>query len=490
MKRQLLAIATAAAIASPGFAADNTRLTIYSGDFDAVARSGGYPANAGHALVDASLAWDLKSGDNTVRYSQLPQALDASSVRLEPQGPARVRGQRYDFALADQDALLRRAIGKTVTVEQGVGTGLERHTGVLLAAGNGLTLQLPDGRVKVLSSYASFELPVLPEGLSAEPGMAWTISAPRAGRESFALSYATGGLAWRAEYQATLRGQGKACRMDFDGAAMVANTSGMDFRDVGLSLVAGQPNRVSEGGYAPPMAMAAKAERMRVADAAPTPEASGEYHAYRLPGTGDLPTGSVQRLPLVDAATGVACERRYETRSPMGEWQPPQPMIDPNYNRQEGEQPVIANLHFENAKSAGLGMPLPAGRVRVFDGKDFLGEAALGHTPAQAKVSLALGTVFDITAQRERTDFQLDRAGRTMTESVVLTLSNAKDEAATVHVREVLPRWTDWEITDSSVPAKKLDAQAAGFEVAVPAGGETRLSYTVRYRWAPDVRLP
>ncbi|WP_374601765.1 DUF4139 domain-containing protein [Arenimonas sp.] len=489
MKYHLLALATAAAISSPGVAADDTRLTIYSGDFDAVARSGGYPANAGHALVDATLAWDLKSGDNTVRYSRLPQALDASSVRLEPQGQARVRGQRYDFALADQDALLRRAIGQTVTVEQSVGNGLERHTGTLLAAGNGLTLQLPDGRVKVLSNYASFELPVLPEGLAAEPGLAWTINAPRAGRESFALSYATGGLAWRAEYQATLRGQGKACRMDFDGAAMVANTSGMDFSDVGLSLVAGQPNRVSDGGYAAPMA--GKAERMMVvADAAPAPEASGEYHAYRLPGTGDLPTGSVQRLPLVDAASGVACERRFETRSPMGEWQPPQPMIDPNYNRQEGEQPVIANLHFENAKSAGLGLPLPAGRVRVFDGKDFLGEATLGHTPAQAKVSLALGTVFDITAERERADFQIDRSGRTMTETVVLTLRNAKDEAATVHVREVLSRWTDWEITDSSVPAKKLDAQAAGFEIAVPAGGETQLRYTVRYRWAPDVRLP
>lgn len=488
MNRHLLALATAAALATPAMAAEPTRLTIYSGDFDAVARSGGYPANAGHALVDTPLAWDLKSGDNTVRYSRLPQALDASSVRLEPRGKASVRGQRYDFALADQDALLRRAIGQTVTVEQGVGNGLERHTGTLLAAGNGLTLQLPDGRVKVLSSYASFELPALPEGLAAEPGLAWTIASPSAGRESFDLSYATGGLAWRAEYQATLRGQGKACRMDFDGAAMVANTSGMDFKSVGLSLVAGQPNRVSEGGYAAPMA--AKAERMMVADAAPSPEASGEYHAYRLPGTGDLPTGSVQRLPLVDAATGVACERRYETRSPMGEWQPPQPMIDPNYNRQEGEQPVIANLNFENAKSAGLGLPLPAGRVRVFDGKDFLGEAALGHTPAQAKVSLALGTVFDITAERERTDFQLDRSGRTMTESIVLTLRNAKDVAATVHVREVLSRWTDWEITQSSVPAKKLDAQAAGFEVAVPAGGQTQLRYTVRYRWAPDVRLP
>ncbi|HEX5693860.1 MAG TPA: DUF4139 domain-containing protein [Arenimonas sp.] len=487
MNRHLLALATAAAFASPALAQD-TQLTVYSGDFDAVSRGGGYGGTAGNARVQTELGWDLKAGENTVRYSRLPRALDASSVRLEPQGEARVTGQRYDFALADQDALLQSAIGQPVLVTQAIGTGVERHSGTLLSAGNGLTLRLDSGRVRVLSNYASFELPELPDGLAAEPGLAWTLRADRAGRQVFALDYATGGLAWRAEYRATVRGQGSSCKMDFDGAAMVANNSGMDFRDAALTLVAGQPNRVADASYAAPVA--AKAERMMVADAAPQAEASGEYHAYRLPGTGDLATGSVQRLPLVDPVSGANCERRYETRSPMGEWQPPQPMIDANYNQHAGEQPVQALLRFDNTKSAGLGLPLPAGRVRVFEGDDFLGEATLGHTPAQAEVSLTLGTAFDLTVERERLDFQLDRAGRTMTETVQLTLRNAKDQAATVHVREVLPRWTDWEITESTVPAKKLDAQAAGFEVKVPASGETQLRYTVRYRWAPDVRLP
>ena len=50
-------------------------------------------------------------------------------------------------------------------------------------------------------------------------------------------------------------------------------------------------------------------------------------------------------------------------------------MIDANFNAVEGEQPVIASLGFTNAKPSGLGAPLPAGRVRVFDGKDFLGDA-------------------------------------------------------------------------------------------------------------------
>lgn len=488
MNRSLLALAIAGAVASPTLAAA-PKLTVYSGDFDAVARGAGQPGGPGFALYDTRIEFDLQAGDNRVQRGGLPAALDASSVRLQPTGDASVRGQRFDFALADQDELLRRAIGQRVSVEQALGPGRETYTGTLLSAGNGLTLKLADGRVKVLSNYASFELPRLPEGVASEPTLSWTLAAPRAGRQAFDLSFATAGLAWRAEYQATLSGQGQACRMTLDGAAMVANRSGSDFTGVALTLVAGEPNRVSGGGYGVPMA--AKSERavMMVADAAPAPQASGEYHAYRLPGTGDLPQGSVQRLPLVDTAKGVACERRYETRSPMGSWQPPQPIIDANYNTHAGQQPVVASLRFANRKADGLGMPLPAGRMRLFEGADFLGEAALGHTPANAEVVLETGTVFDLSAERQREDFQLDRGGRQMTETVVVTVRNAKPGAATVRVQEVLPRWTDWEITASSVPARKLDSQSVAFDLPVPAGGEADVRYTVRYRWAPDVRI-
>ena len=52
-----------------------------------------------------------------------------------------------------------------------------------------------------------------------------------------------------------------------------------------------------------------------------------------------------------------------------------------------------------------------------------------------------------------------------------------------------MPRWSDWEVTTSSVPATRRDAQHAEFEVTVPADGETVLTYTVRYRWPAGMRL-
>lgn len=486
MTRTLLAIAVASLFAAPAHAAES-RLTIYSGDYDAVVQSEAMPGGPGFALYDSTLGFDLRGGDNRVSQGGLPTALDASSVRLKPRGNASVRGQRFDFAIAGQDELLRRSIGQTVTVEQSSGGNRQSHTGVLMAAGNGLTLRLPDGRVKVLSEYSSFELPVLPEGIVNEPTLTWDIAGT--GRQEFDLAYATAGLAWRAEYQVDLAGQAKSCRMDIDGAAMVANRSGADFNGVALTLVAGQPNRAPASG--PMQAKAYARAEMMVADAAaPAPVASGEYHAYRMPGSASLPQGSVQRLPLIDPARGIGCERRYEARSQMGDWQPPFPMVDTNFNAGTSAPPVIASLQFENRKTDGLGVPLPAGRVRVFDGGDLLGEATLGHTPANARTTLDLGTVFDLTSERTRDDFKLDRAGRTMEERVTIVVRNAKAEAATVHVIETMTRWSDWEIVSSTVPATKRDARTASFAVEVPADGTAKVTYTVRYRWAPDVQIP
>ena len=490
MRHKLLTIATATALtlmSAAAGAADST-LTIYSGDYDAVAQSEGQPGGPGFALVERRLGFDLKSGDNDVSLGGLPGALDASSVLLRPSGSASVRGQRFDFAVAGQDELLRRAIGQTVSVEQAIGNEHQTYTGTLIAAGNGLTLRLGDGRIKVLSNFSSFELPRMPDGVVNEPTLRWSLASSGAGRQDFTLSYATAGLAWRAEYLVNAAGQGQDCRMDMEGAAMVVNRSGADFRDVMLTLVAGEPNRTQASGPQP--MMMAKATRAMVADSAPAPQASGEYQAYKLPNAGTLPQGSVQRLPLVNPAKGIACERRYETSSSQGDWMPPTPIIDANYAAGSGQpQPVVATLRFKNSKAAGLGVPLPAGRVRMFEGEDFLGEANLDHTAANRDVALTIGNVFDLSAERTREDFKLDRNGRTMTETISVTLKNAKSAPATVRVTERMGRWTDWEIVSSSIPFDKRDAQTVSFDAPVPAGGDYKLSYTVRYRWAPDIQI-
>lgn len=193
-------------------------------------------------------------------------------------------------------------------------------------------------------------------------------------------------------------------------------------------------------------------------------------------------------MPLIKTATAVPCERRLVAVRHDGDWMPDRPMIHRNLGS-DGEVPVRSRLVFKNDRAAGLGVPLPAGRLRAFEGSELLGEADLGHTAAGRELDLDLGGAFDVTAHRKTVDFQLDRSGRTMTETVEWTLRNAKTAEANVRLGDRLPRWTEWQLVDGGERFRKTDAQRIDAEVRVPAGGETVLRYTVRYRWAADITL-
>lgn len=484
-----LAVSLALSAASAAQAAEPPKLTVYSGDFDAVSQYEPGAGGAGFALYESLVSFNLKAGDTAASLGALPGGLDPSSVLLKPLGTARVRGQRFDFAAAGQDDLLKRALGRTVTVEQSVGDARISHTGTLLSAGNGLTLRLPDGRIKVLAHYASFELAQV-DGISHEPTLHW-VFAGASGKQDFRLYYSTAGLAWRAEYRIDTLGLGKTCRMGIEGAAMVVNRSGADFDGVGLTLVAGEPNRSGNLERITVTGSRMAAAKMAMADSAPEARVSGEYHAYTLPLPASLPQGSVQRIPLIDAVTGVACERRYETAFAQGDWRPPYPIVDANYGAGDDQVlPVQASLRFKNAKAAGLGMPLPAGRVRIFEGGDFLGEAAIAHTPGNGEVALRIGEVFDLQAKRTRTAFTLDRDGRSMTETVRFDLNNAKKQAVVLRISERLPRWSEWEMVSSSAAFTRRGAQTVDFDLPLAADSTATLTYTVRYRWAPGVKIP
>lgn len=468
---------------APSSPAGITSLTIYSGDYAELA---GGSDNAGYALVHSELHYELKDGENRIVIGRLPRAIDVAAVTLKPASPdVAINGQRYIAPLDGN--VLARALGRQVAVQHTSGGARQTDKGTLVAIGNGLTLALSDGRYKLIPVYDSLSVLDSDDLPSAEPQLRWQVQAQQAGATAFALDYPTAGLAWRAEYVARLA-EGDDCTLALDGWAMVANQSGVPFRDVALTLVAGEPNRVHEAAPQMRYALRSAAPAPPAADAMPTQRISGEYHAYELPGRTSLANAAIERVALFAPAPAVACKRIYETRPGTSVWIARAPRIDPGFNDADGSQPVKTTVVFDNSKKAGLGQALPAGRMRVFDGADFLGESALDHTPQGAEVRLEVGTVFDLSAERERTDFSVDRAGRMVTESFAITLGNAKPEAATIRVIEPLPRWSNWKITESSVPFVKRDAQHVGFDVDVPASGETRLTYTVIYRWPESVR--
>jgi hypothetical protein len=144
------------------------------------------------------------------------------------------------------------------------------------------------------------------------------------------------------------------------------------------------------------------------------------------------------------------------------------------------------------AKTAFGDRPLPAGTVQLYQADSsgrvqLIGEASNDHTAPGRDLRLQSGDAFDITAERVQTDFNQEqippaRKGlpvrQRITAAYRVTITNAKAEAVNVDVREA--HFGSWKIIESSVPPEKLSSTESRFRVAVPAGGEATLTYTVQ----------
>jgi hypothetical protein len=223
-------------------------------------------------------------------------------------------------------------------------------------------------------------------------------------------------------------------------------------------------------------AMAMKAE----GGAAPqfAQEALSEYHLYSLDRRTDIQNNETKQISLL-AAAGAAIEKVFQVDGQQYYYQS---QLSPG---QPVKEPVKVLIKFKNAEANSLGVPLPAGTVRVYQGDSkgrlqFIGEDRIDHTPKDETVSLHIGNAFDVVAERKQADYQ--RLGPHSVEvAYEISLRNHKPDPITVVVNE--PIGGDWTMLDSSFKYEKSAAFAARFMVPVAANGEAVLKYRVRVRW-------
>ncbi|TAM32957.1 MAG: DUF4139 domain-containing protein [Rhodanobacter sp.] len=477
--RTILALACATVLGGVplAHAADHASMTLYRSDNAALyASSSNGGTDDGYAVIREQRTLTLQSGTHDVVLGDLPDHIDAEALALGfPDGSAKVISQRLLLAQG-ADAAMTGLVGQNITVLGSNGETLAQ--GTLLRAGDGLLVHSASGTTLVRQYAAVRANSHFPTGSSLD----LRVDAARAGNTQAMLSYPTSGLGWRAAYVATLQ-PGGSCRMQFESRASIANRSGRDWRDVKLTLISGEPNFAKDSAPRP-MMMRAKVSFAAAAPAMPEQAQLADYRSYTLPGTVDLPDGSVSQVPLYTPRT-LDCEHTalYENG---GTWTPPQPMLGRDYNTGSSNT-VVDTLKFKAFDS------LPAGYLRVLTADrhgvpQFIGEGRIDDTPKGSAAAITLGTAFDLRANRKRTAFHVDKAGRTMDEAYRITLTNAGDNARTVTVREHPNRWREWTLTSSSSKPSKQTTDTLEFHVNVPANGKAVLDYAVHYHWTADVQ--
>lgn len=424
----------------------------------------------GLALVDGERTLP-PSPSGVVRLDGIGAQMIADSVRVDMPGGPTLREIALDSDILTHQALLARHVGKMVTVVRtNPETGTEaRSPAEVLSVRGGLVLRV-DGKIET-NFPGRIVFDDVPADLYAEPRLSLHFDAPIPAQTTARVSYLTGGFSWEAVYGLVLNGAHTEGVLD--GWAKMTNTSGAAIVDADVALVAGD---VAREKMPPPGRMLMRAEAMSAA--APVadvpPAALSAFHLYDLPGRITLHDNATRQVRLL-RADKVASARVLEYRSGA-----------PVFGIQRGmdaPRPVMQKISIVNGAASNLGVPLPAGTVRVFMRDDagalrFIGEDRINNLPVGEKMVLNLGPAFDVTVARAQTDFR--KVGDRTTETAfALTVRNGAAAPAAVRVVEEMPG--DWQMLDESV-AHVREGGAATWLVDVPAKGEAVLTYRVRVR--------
>ncbi len=455
--------------------------------------------NGGFACVREARELELMEGENALRLTDMSAQLEPDSVVLRETGTLPfgldILEQRYVNDPLTQERMLREMEGHEVRFRVTDKDGTHEETGTLVRSGwnpsgryvggNGIgpIVKMPDG--------VRFSLPGQPvfDGVDPaaflKPSLEWGLRSGRAGKAPVEVSYLTGGLSWEATYNLVAPGDG-GDEFALSGWVTIRNDSGKDYPDADLKLIAGDVHKVMPPPNEEFVAFGGGYESPRLAKAMPQERAFDEFHLYTLPRRTTLKTGELKQIEFL-RADGVEGVRQY-VYEPLRGWH----CRHGDTGRTSGlndEKKVGVFIEIRNSETNSLGVPLPAGKMRLYrqdvaDGRpEFTGEDAIDHTPKDESIRLAAGYAFDLAAERTQTAFDLHTAAHELTESYEIKVRNHKAVPVAVRLAEHLWRWSNWEITAETAPHEKPASDRAEWLLTVPADGEATLAYTVHYTW-------
>src|SRR5580692_9763002 len=400
--------------------------------------------NSNIALVRDVRNLMLPSGVFRLKFMDIAATVNPATVHFRSLTDPEKLGvieQNYEYDLLEPAKLLHKYVGKEVTLvrsyQDNNTTKREEIKATLLSDNNGQVWKI--GNDIVTGGYAqSYRFPEVPANLYDHPTLLMSLENSGAQKQQIETSYLANSLSWNSDYVLTVNRDDKAA--DLDGWVTLSNNSGTAFHNARLQLVAGDLNRVATDVLRD-LPVMARSEMKAAAPAQFQQENFSEYHLYTLGRRTSIENQETKQISLLQGSA-VPVDKIFIVNG--------QNFYYHNYQNPGSplKDPVMVYYKFRNEEKSGLGMPLPAGNVRVYQkdskgGVLFVGEDRIDHTPKDEDVSIHIGNAFDVVAERKQTDFK-KIATNVYEMEFEITLRNHKDTPISVQCNE--PIGGTWEI--------------------------------------------
>jgi hypothetical protein len=411
--------------------------------------------NENLALVREERRLEMKQGDATVEIQDVPAQIDPTSVHFNSRtSPDKtlVLEQNFVYDLVSDERLFDRYLDRDVQVFTRQGNSLILSDG---DKGRATAINRPEVESVVLAGESV--------DLVTRPTLVWRLSNGGPAEQDVEIDYLTGGVSWHAEYAGVLDKDEKT--LDLAAWVSLDNYSGKTYEDASLKVVAGSIHRATPPPRPVDMMMREQAADAGMAKGFESREFF-EYHLYALDRKTTVRDRETKQLSLFpNARTNITKSYTYDAR-------------------RDAER-VEVSITFQNRESAGLGMALPGGVIRLYKedvdgGVGLLGEDRIEHTPKDEEVEVVVGKAFDIVAERAVTESR-QLGQRSREDTVEIKFRNHKSTGVEVSVKEAV--WGDWRVVRSSFPHTRKDARTIEFKVPIAADGEAVLTYTVQINW-------
>jgi hypothetical protein len=433
--------------------------------------------NSDLALVRDTRSLQLARGIHDLHFMDIAATVNPASVHFRSiTEPSRlsVLEQNYEYDLLEPDKLLRKYVGRDVTLVRSRtdgGVSRDEEVRARLLSYNTAPVWRIDNEIVTGFPADHIRFPELPGNLYSRPTLIWTLDNRGGAQQRVEASYLATRLSWSADYVLTVARDDRSA--DLDGWVTVVNGSGTSFRNAKLQLVAGDLNRVR-----PLFDNAVRREMQAKAADAPAPamaqEPFSDYHLYSLERKTSINDKETKQVSML-SATSFPVRKRYVVDGQSYYYRSPHPGA--------ALKDAVQILYtLTNEAKSGLGMPMPAGTVRVYQADSsgsvqFVGEDRIDHTPKDEALDLKIGNAFDVTCERRQTDFERI-ASNVFELEYEIVLKNHKTSPLTVELNE--PIGGTWRMVRASHTWTKTSAWAAQFAVPLNPDGATTVTYRVR----------